>query len=158
MKVQFQIKAIEDVKFNHLFNLSAEELKTKKAVKMMVDEKPGFPCRVSLEDANIGEEVILFPFEHHKVNSPYQSSGPIFIRKNARTAQLEINEIPLMLKHRLLSLRVYNSDGIMIDGRTVEGKNLEKEIGNIFENELPNYIQIHNASPGCYNCQVNRVD
>ena len=125
---------------------------------MIVNEKPGFPCRVSLEDANIGEEVILFPFKHHNVNSPYQSSGAIFIRKNARAAQLEINEIPTMLEHRLLSLRIYDGDGMMVDGRTVEGNILGKEIENVFENELVKYIQIHNASPGCYNCQVNRVD
>lgn len=63
-----------------------------------------------------------------------------------------------MLMHRLLSLRVYNSKGMMIDGRTVEGKTLEKEIGNIFRNELAKYIQVHNSSPGCYNCQINRVN
>ncbi len=158
MNTQFQINAIKDVNFNHFFDLSEKELKDINAVKMIVNEKPGFPCRVSLEDANIGEEVILFPFEHHKVDSPYQSSGAIFIRKNARTAQLEINEIPLMLKHRLLSLRVYNSDGMMVDGRMVKGNILEKEIENVFENESAKYIQIHNASPGCYNCQVNRVN
>ncbi|MFK7774174.1 MAG: DUF1203 domain-containing protein [Saprospiraceae bacterium] len=158
MNIQFQIKAIEDVSLNHFFDLSEEELKDINAVKMIVNEKPGFPCRVSLEDANIGEEVILFPFAHHKVNSPYQSSGPIFIRKNARIAQLEINEIPIMLKHRLLSLRIYDGEGMMIDGLTVEGKTLGKEIENVFENESAKYIQIHNASPGCYNCQVDRVD
>lgn len=70
MNIQFQIQAIQGDKFNHFFNLTSEELKDIKAVKMIVDEKPGFPCRVSLEDANIGEEVILFPFEHHKVESP----------------------------------------------------------------------------------------
>jgi hypothetical protein len=41
---------------------------------MTVDEFPGFPCRVSLQDAEIGEEVILLPYQHHKTNSPYQAN------------------------------------------------------------------------------------
>jgi len=158
MNTQFQISGIENIDFNYFFGLTEEELREKNAVKMIVDEQPGFPCRVSLKDANIGEEVILIPFEHHKVDSPYQSSGPIFIRKNALAARLEINEIPVMLRHRLLSLRVYDQKGMMVDGRTMEGKKLKKEIGNIFENELAEYIQVHNSSPGCYNCQINRVN
>ena len=154
--MNFKITAIEN-KYNHLFNLSEENLTSKGIVKMIVDEKPGYPCRVTLEDAEIGEEIILFPFQHHKTNSPYQSIGPIFVRKNAEIINLNINEIPKMLLHRLLSLRMYNKKGMMIDAKTTKGEKLEKEIQESFKNNLVNYIQIHNSSPGCYNCQVNRV-
>ncbi len=156
MNINFKIFAIEN-KFNHLFNLSQKELAEKGIVKMVVDEKPGYPCRVTLEDAEIGEEVLLFPFEYHKTNSPYKGSGPIFIRKNAVKANLAINEIPEMLFKRLQSIRVYDKNGMMIDAKTLEGKELKKEIEIIFNNDLASYIQIHNANPGCYNCQVTRV-
>ena len=105
MNVNFRIVAIEN-EFNHLFNLSQEELAEKGMAKMIVDEKPGYPCRVTLEDANIGEEVLLFPFEHHKTKSPYKASGPIIIRKNAVKINLPINEIPEMFFKRLQSIRV----------------------------------------------------
>lgn len=157
MNINFKISPIEN-NFNHLFNLNKEELTSNGGVKMIVDEKPGYPCRASLEDAEIGEEVILFPFQHHKVNSPYQSSGPIFVRKNAKSTNLGVNEIPKMLLHRLLSLRVYDKKGMMIDAKTIEGKTLKNEIEVIFKNNLVDYIQIHNSSPGCYNCQVNRIE
>jgi len=156
MNVDFKIVAIEN-NFNHLFSLNKEELTSKGIVKIIADEKPGFPCRVSLEDAAIGEEIILLPFQHHKTNSPYQSSGPIFVRKNAKSSNLKINEIPKMLLHRLLSLRIYDDKGMMIDAKTIEGKTIKNEIGIIFTNNLVSYIQIHNSSPGCYNCQVNKV-
>ena len=156
MNVNFKILAIEN-DFNHLFDLSKEELASKGVVKLIVDEKPGYPCRVSLEDAEIGEEVLLLPFQHHKTKSPYQSSGPIYVRKNARKANLVINEIPVMLTHRLQSLRVYDNKGMMIDAKTIEGNKLKNEIEDIFKNNSADYIQIHNANPGCYNCQVNRV-
>lgn len=157
MSINFKITAIEN-KYNHLFNLNEEELASKGVVKMLVDQKPGYPCRVSLEDVEIGEEVILFPFEHHKTDSPYKASGPIFIRKNAEKANLEINKIPEMLFKRLQSLRVYDKNGIMIDAKTLEGKEIRKEIKSIFNNDSASYIQIHNANPGCYNCQVNRLE
>ncbi len=79
------------------------ELEKIGATKMIVDEFPGFPCRVSLQALNFGEEVILLSYKHHKTNSPYQASGSIFVRKVAKTAILDINEIPKMFNHRLLS-------------------------------------------------------
>jgi hypothetical protein len=157
MDVNFRIAALDN-NFNNLFNWGKSELASKGAIKIIVDEKPGYPCRVSLEDAEIGEEVILLPFKHHDTDSPYQASGPVFVRKNAIPANLEINEIPKMLLHRLLSLRVYDRKGMMIDARTTAGKELKEAIQDIFKNRSADYIHIHNASPGCYNCQVNRVE
>ncbi len=80
------------------------------------------------------------------------------MRKNAKKADLGINKIPKMLLHRLLSLRVYDNQGMMIDARTIEGIKLESEIENIFKDKSAKYIQIHNSSPGCYSCQVDRVE
>ena len=156
METNFKITAIEE-NFGHLFNMTENELNRIGAKRIIADSKPGFPCRVSLEDANVDEEVILFPYEHHKVKTPYKSSGPIFIRQYAKKAVLKINEIPLMLQHRLLSLRIYDESGMMIDARTVMGNALKKEIQQVFKNNNAHYIQVHNASPGCYNCQINRV-
>lgn len=157
MDTNFKIVAIEE-SFKHLFDMTETELKEIGAKRMIATSKPGFPCRVSLTDANLNEEVILFPYEHHKVRSPYKSSGPIFVRKNAIKADLKTNEIPLMLNHRLLSLRIYDVYGMMMDAQTVLGNELNKEIQRIFNNKGANYIQVHNASPGCYNCQINRVN
>ena len=155
--MNFRIKALDDREFVALFNLSNSELEKIGAVKMIVDEFPGFPCRVSLEDAEIGEEVILLPYQHHKTNSPYQSSGPIFVRKIAKSSIYEINEIPKMFNHRLLSLRGYDKNAIMKDASVVEGNSLKAQIFKIFENDDIQYIHIHNAKPGCYNCLVERA-
>ena len=80
------------------------------------------------------------------------------MRKNAKTAALKTNDIPLMLNHRFLSLRIYEAGGMMIDARTVEGNILKKEIQDIFSNKNAAYIQVHNAGPGCFNCQINRAE
>jgi hypothetical protein len=157
MTNNFQIKALPSEAFAHLFTLDNFQLQKLGAVKMIADKQPGFPCRVSLEDAAPGEEVILLPYRHHQTGSPYQSAGPIFVRKNAATAGLEINEIPAMLHHRLLSIRAYNKDGMMKEATITEGCNLKAVLMGIFDNSEIDYIHIHNAKPGCYNCIAERV-
>lgn len=156
MDTNFKITAIDE-DFEHLFKMTENQLRQIGAQRMIVDAMPGFPCRVSLEDANLNEEVILLPYAHHKVKTPYQSSGPVFIRQHATRADLKINEIPSMLNHRLLSLRIYDKYGMMIDAKTIMGNELKKEIKLILKDRNANYIQVHNASPGCYNCQINRA-
>jgi Protein of unknown function (DUF1203) len=153
----FQIKALPYNQFENVFSASELELKNIGAIKMIVDKYPGFPCRTSLQDATIGEEVILLPYQHHKTNSPYQATGPIFIRKNAVEAIHELNEIPTMLLHRLLSLRCYSIEGIMINATVVEGEIAIEILLDIFANEKIAYVHIHNAKPGCYNCVAERA-
>ena len=67
------------------------------------------------------------------------------------------NEIPLMLHHRLLSLRGYDTNAMMIEADVVEGRVLADSISHIFKNASVAYIHIHNARPGCYNCLVKRA-
>lgn len=158
MSANFRLKPLEETEFTAIFELDDFELEKIGVTRMTVDEFPGFPCRVSLQDAEIGEEVILLNYQHHKTNSPYQANGPIYVRKEAKTANLDINEIPKMFNHRLLSLRGYDKNGIMKDASVTEGQNLREQIIQILENEDIKYIHIHNAKPGCYNCTVERAD
>jgi hypothetical protein len=157
MKNNFQIVALDATLFTPLFEKKDADLATLGAHRMVVTEKPGTPCRISLADAEIGEEVILLPYTHHTTHSPYQSSGPIFVRKNVATANVGVNEIPLMFHHRLLSLRGYDENAMMIEANVVEGKDLADSILQIFDNALVAYIHVHNARPGCYNCLVKRA-
>ena len=79
------------------------------------------------------------------------------LRKGQSTLETSYN-IGLSGNSRLQSLRIYDKNGMMIDVKTLEGNEIRKEIESIFSNDLANYIQIHNANPGCYNCQVNRME
>lgn len=151
----FIIKAIEE-NFNPLFELDDPALQAQGAVKLTVDEYPGFPCRISLEDAPLGEEVLLLPYKHHQTASPYQASGPIFIRKNVQHAKLKTNEVPPILQHRYLSLRCYNHTGFMVDALTCNGDKVKQTMNQLFDNPEIAYIHIHNARPGCYNCMAER--
>jgi len=158
MQTQFIIKPLSNNTFSHLMQLTEQELAVHKAKWVAVDSNPGYPCRVSLTEAEIGERVLAIPFFHHDVDSPYRASGPIFVREHGKTADIKPNQIPEILKQRLLSLRAYNSINMMCDAAIFQGEeNLIKGIKSFFENPEITYIHIHNANPGCFNCSVERV-
>ena len=153
----FQLTAVAYEPFAPYFACSDAELRAVGARRLIVDEKPGTPCRVSLADAEIGETVLLLPFTHHDVSSPYRASGPIFVRRDARMAVPAVNEVPLMFRHRLLSIRGYDAAAMLIAAEVVQGGELAEAIRSVFTDERVAYLHIHNAKPGCYNCAVRRA-
>jgi len=155
--MNFQVHGLNGSMFARYFEMSTSELEAHDAYLFEADECPCYPCRVSLVDAQVGETVLALSFKHHNAKGPYHSSGPIFIRKNAVNANLSVQEIPKMLRHRELSVRGYNARSLMIEGGTVFGEKLETVIVQQLSNSEVDYIHIHNAGPGCFNCAVTRV-
>lgn len=156
MNHSFQIQALPYELFAPFFERNDADLQALGIQRMVADGKPGYPCRVSLLDADPGETVLLLSFIHHDVNSPYRASGPIFVRQGAESARPAPDEIPDMLLHRLLSVRAYDREAMMLDAEVVEGADLEARIRRLFGKREVNYLHIHNARPGCYNCRVTR--
>src|SRR5262249_4132665 len=70
--MSFRITGLPAAPFADLFLLSDTELAARGAVRKIADSKPGYPCRISLTDAEPGQKVILTHFEHHSVDSPYR--------------------------------------------------------------------------------------
>jgi hypothetical protein len=124
----------------------------------MVDARPGYPCRVSLVDAEVGEEVILASFEHHTVDSPFRGEGPIFVRREATAAKPAIGEIPEMLERRPISVRAYDREGMMADACVVDGETeLRAALERMLASDRVAYLHLHNAGAGCFNCRVERA-
>lgn len=157
MDVSFRFLALPFEGFSRYFSWSDAELQAIHARRVVVDQTPGFPCRVSLVDAAIGETVLLLPFTHHDVPSPYRASGPIFVRRGGRTASPGVNEVPAMFRHRLLSLRAYDAGALLVGAEVVEGRDLEGAIQRLFADRGVTYLHVHNARPGCFNCRVVRA-
>ena len=157
MSPTFQFVALPFEPFAPYFDLDDAGLHAIGARKMVVEEKPGTPCRVSLEDAEIGETVVLVPFTHHDVASPYRASGPIFVRRGARRAAPAPGEVPRLLRHRLLSIRAYDAAGMMVAAEVVPGSELEPVLDRLLTQETVDYLHVHNAKPGCFACRVQRA-
>jgi len=157
MKTNFRVVGLPMAQFRPLFSLDDNELAQKGARRLIVDAKPGFPCRASLQDAEIGERVILVPFVHHDVESPYRASGPIFVREMAREIELALGEIPDVVLGRVMSVRAYNDKGTMVNASVTPGKEMKSQIEKFFADSNVSYLHLHNAGAGCYSCRVERA-
>ncbi|HVZ91173.1 MAG TPA: DUF1203 domain-containing protein [Rhizomicrobium sp.] len=153
----FRAVGLSPSQFEPLFALSDAELESRGMRRMVVDEKPGFPCRVSLEDAEPGERVILLPFEHQTAHSPYRASGPIFVREAARQAFDRVDVAPPVLRGRTLSLRGYDGADCIVYAEVAHGDEVEDAIKRLFAREDVCYIHIHNAGRGCFACRIDRA-
>ena len=142
--------------FRHLYGLDDEALARHGAGRMTVDAKPGYPCRVTLEDAEPGESVLLVNYEHLPVNTPYRSAHAVFVREGATTSAPISNRIPEQLKIRLLSIRAIGGDGMLIDADVVHGEESEPVIRRLLDDPRVDYLHVHNAKPGCYAARVDR--
>jgi hypothetical protein len=112
---------------------------------------------VSLQDAEPGERVILLPFQHQPGASPYQASGPIFVREAATDVVPPPNVVPELLRTRLLSVRAYDTADLMIAAAIVDGTTLETAIERSLGDSRVSYLHVHFAGPGCYACRIDRA-
>src|ERR1700733_9922836 len=121
----FQISALDHNLFAGLFEMSDSELADHMAVRQTATANPGFPCRVSLEDAEVGEEVILVNYEHQGGLSPYRAAHAIFVRKGVEQAKPASGEVPALFHGRALSLRAFDSKAMIAAADLVDdGKHL----------------------------------
>lgn len=155
--MSFQIHALEAERFQNLFDLSDEALETQNACRRIVESSPGSPCRVSLEDARVGEEVLLLHYQHQPATNPYRAGHAIFVRKGVQRAFPGVDEIPQSFRHRLISLRGFDAADCMVDADAAEGSELERAIERMFADPAVSYIHLHNAKPGCYAASVTRA-
>ncbi|ODU42919.1 MAG: hypothetical protein ABS98_13825 [Lysobacteraceae bacterium SCN 69-48] len=142
--------------FEPLFGLDDAALRARGAVRVRADAVPGFPCRVTLEDAQPGESLLLLHWTHQPTDTPYRNGGPIFVREAARATARLHNAIPPQQRERLLSVRGYDAAGWMHDADVVEGTQLETVIERFFKDPRIAYLHVHNARRGCYACRIDR--
>ena len=152
----FQLQGLDPAPFQSLFELDEAALAQRGIVRRVVDEYPGVPCRVSLEDAALGEQVLLLPFEHHAVDSPYRAAGPIFVRRDVARAQVAPDEVPDYVRRRLISLRAYDARHMMIAAEVVPGEDVGAKLQSLFDDAAIRYVHLHKARPGCYSCLALR--
>lgn len=154
--MSFRIAGIDPAPFQHLHALSDEKLAELGIERVRVDEKPGAPCRISLEDAEIGESVLLLSYGHQPAETPYQQQGPIFIRETTRRFDAT-DTLPPVFAPRLLSLRGFNAKGSMIDADVAQGAVAQGTIRRFFANPDVAYIHAHYTKRGCFAARIDRA-
>lgn len=153
----FQITGLAPEPFQALFDLSDAQLQERGIDRHIANTAPGFPCRVSLTDAAVGEELLLLSFQHLAEPSPYQGIGPIFVRRGAAQRAQFVDIVPVTLATRLLSVRAYDKTARMVDADVTEGAQLHNLIDRLLANPAVDYLHVHYARRGCYAARVDRV-
>jgi hypothetical protein len=148
----YQIQPLEPQQFEHLFSLDQDELDQLGIVRMQANKTPGFPCRLSLQDAEPGDQMLLLNYCHLAEPGPYQSAHAIFISQSgiATTEWPAPDTVPAMLMRRTLSLRAFDAKQMMIDARLCQGAEADTQIRELLALPECELVHIHTAIRGCY--------
>jgi hypothetical protein len=154
--MSYRIEGLPREPFEHLFGLDDQELAAIRIQRMTVDEQPGFPCRFTLDDCAVGERVLLLNHVSHDAANPYRASHAIFVSEDGVPACFE-NSVPPALDRRVLSLRAFGMDGMMVDAALTQPGEADETIRRLFRDGRTAYIHAHNAVRGCFAAKVERA-
>lgn len=155
--MQFRITGLASEPFAHLFGLSDDELARHNARRYVAHQCPGFPDRIELRDATPGESLLLVNYTHQPAAGPYRASHAIFVLEGATRRFDRAGVVPEVLRPRLLSLRAFDKDHMMIDADVIDGHQVESLIERLLSNPQVDYIHAHYAKRGCYACRIDRA-
>ena len=155
--MSFQIHALDPSRFERLYDLPEAELAEHQAMWVRADSQPGYPCRISLEDAPVGSRLLLIHFDHHRADSPFRASHAIFINPESVQAHPKPGHVPSSIASRLISWRAYDARGLMLDADVLEGEQLASRLTDVFAHKAVEYVHLHNARPGCYAARATRA-
>jgi hypothetical protein len=155
--MSYRIKGLDPAPFRHLFGLSDEALAAQGVRRCVAVAKPGFPDRIEVRDAELGETLLLLNHVHQPADTPYRASHAIFVREGAERALDMVDAIPEPLRTRPISLRAFDAAGEMVDADLVDGKKLEPLIERFLANPAVDYLHAHYAKRGCYAARIERV-
>ena len=116
-----------------------------------------FPTGSKCARSSPGATVLLLNHCYQPADSPYQARHAIFVREGAEERYDRLDEIPEVMRSRLLSLRGFDAEGMMLDADVTDGSEVETLIERLFANPAIAYIQVHNAKRGCYSGRIDRA-
>lgn len=155
--MSFVITGLPIAPFQPLFALSDEALAERRIVRRTVDAARGFPCRVTLQDAEVGETVLLLNYEHQPADTPFRASHAIYVREGDHPTRRDVDAIPPSLAVRPhISLRAFTDEGMLVDAEVAPGAELPPVIERLLGREDVAYLHAHYAGMGCYAARIDR--
>lgn len=152
----YRIRGLDPSPYRHLVGLADAELARHDTVRMTADSRPGYPCRITLDDVEPGTTVLLVNHVSHEAG-PYRASQAIFVSEDAhRPADYE-DSIPPALDRRILSLRAFDNGGMMLDARLSQPGEADILLRELLANSSVHHIDAHNAVRGCFAARVERT-
>lgn len=152
----YMIEGLPTDAYGGLLGLSDDELAGRNAHRVTATAKPGFPCRVTLEDAEPGETLILFNHVSHDVATPFRSAYAIYVRESANAPARYVDEPPPVFAGRALGLRGFDAEGMLRGALLALPGGSDAAIRALFERPEIEAIHAHNAAAGCFAAKIVR--
>jgi hypothetical protein len=151
----YVVEGLDPAPFKPLFAMTDAQLAERGILRMKVTGD-GFPCRVSLTDRAIGETMLLLNHVSHDVANPYRAAHAIFVTQTEQEARRYVDEVPPVFRTRVLSLRGFDKDGMMVDAILTQPGEADAGIRKLLSNPDIETIHAHNASRGCFSAKIRR--
>jgi len=151
----YAITGLNPDPFAPLFALDDAGLAAINARRVTATADRGFPCRISLEDAHAGEELILLHHTSHDVATPYRSAYAIYVRRDVAAARYR-DELPPVFEGRSLALRAFDHEAMLRTARIARPGEADGAIRDLFADDGIAYIDAHNAAHGCFAARIER--
>lgn len=155
--MSFQVRPLPAGHFSKLYGQDDAKLKGMGVEPVIADSKPGFPCRVSLRDAEPGERVLLMNYEHQPAATPYRSAHAIYVIDGAGEAAPEVDEVPELMRVRLLSVRAFSKDDRILGADIATSHAIAPLFERLLADPRVSYLHAHYARFGCFAARVDRA-
>lgn len=152
----YRITGLSPEPFAPLFAMDDADLAAHQAERVTAQSKPGFPCRISLDDAEPGEELILLHHVSHDVATPYRSAYAIYVRQDVAPATY-VDTVPPVMANRPIALRGFDASGRLKAASLAASGACDSAIRTLFAADDIAYIHAHNAAHGCFAARVDRT-
>jgi len=153
----FRITGLSPEPFKELFGLSDASLANKGIRRYVAEAGSAFPDRIEMRDAEPGESLLLLNHEYQPADTPYRARHAIFVREDATEQYDRVDKVPQAMRTRVLSLRAFDAEDMIIDADLTDGTEVETVIERFFANAEVAYIQAHNAKRGCFSGRIDRA-
>jgi hypothetical protein len=152
----YRISGLDPTGFDALRGADEALLAAHGAKRVVADSKPGFPCRITLDDAEPGESLILLHHVSHDVSTPYRSAYAIYVREAAERSAIFVDEIPPVFANRTMAFRAFDAAGMLRNATLAKPGEADATIRILFDAPEISYIDAHNAAHGCFAARVER--
>ena len=155
--MSFRITGLDFEPFRMLVDLPEDELRARGVRRILADRAPGYPDRIELRDAEPGESLLLLNYMHQPAASPYRSSHAVYVLEHAAKTYEKVDEVPSVLRTRMISLRAFDDEGMIVAADLCAGTMVEQSMGQLLSVDRVSYLHLHYAKYGCYACRVDRA-
>lgn len=155
--MSFKIAGLPVGEFRPLFGLADVELAARGVIRHTATAPIGFPCRITLRDAEVGQTLLLLNYQHQAADTPYRSSHAIYVNEAAPETEVVVDDLPQCLAVRpCIALRAFDDAGMMTAAELSAGADLAPVIERMLDDPQVAYLHAHNAGRGCFAARIDR--